>query len=238
MNRLSYIFVLCLVLFLCSSCDWDEQTYEPTFFVGKPDASTNHFVYDTPIHIVVGPNKQITQPFDLDNDNVVDVSLVCRYSINSTYYHQKSVKLTIQNNLFEVSNSNLNDTVFQFATGSSPIYKKVFNTLTNTQIDPSLTTVLTHESYLCPKMFANEESLSENELWSPQTTLLAFSEMANYNNGNEIIDHDLIKGLWNNKEEQYLVFRKKDGPYVCYGWIKLKITNYTDITIYEQAIQQ
>lgn len=238
MNRLFSVFLFSLVLFLCSSCEREDPIVEPTFIVGEPDASTNYFAYETPIHIVVTQNKQITQPFDLDNDNVADISVVCRYSINSNYYHQKSVTFTIQNKQFEICNTSLSDTVFQFVTGTSPVYRKIFNTLTFTQIDNSLTTILNHENYLCPKMFAKGESLSDNELWSSQTSLLTFSEMANYNNSYEIVDHDLIKGQWNNQEKQYLVFRKKDGPYVCYGWIKLKITDYTDVTIYEQSIQQ
>lgn len=237
MNRISTYLIICFGIFLFNSCDWEDPIEERIFLVGKTESNATQFIYSSPIHMLANPNHQITQPIDIDNDGAADVSIVCKYALNSQYYHQKSVILNVLNNQFSFSTKNMYDTVFQYLTGTSTVYRKIFNSLTNTTIDPSLTTVLSTSTYLTPKMFEYGKGLSKNEFWSTESSILAFSEVANYNVGSESVDHDIIKGLWNNQNEKYLVFKTITGQTVRYGWIRLKISNNNDVMIYEQAFQ-
>ena len=132
---------------------------------------------------------------------------------------------------------NMNDTVYQYLVGTTSVYRKIYNCLTNTDIDHSLTTVLSTSTYLSPKIFGYGKRLSKNEYWSTESSILAFSEVANYNIGREAVDYDIIKGLWKNQDEIYLVFKYIGSPEIRYGWIRLKVSDYKDVSIYEQAIQ-
>lgn len=237
MNRITAYFLICCGIFLFVSCDWEDPIEEQVFLVGKSESNVTQFEYSPSIHIVATQNHQITQPLDIDNDGEADVSIICKYAINSQYYHQKSVTLKVLNNQFSFSVKNMYDTVFQYVVGTSTVYRKVFNCLTNTNIDHSLTSILSTSTYFTPKMFEYGEGLSKNELWSSESSILAFTEVANYTVGTEAVDHDLIKGLWKNQGEKYLVFKYTGGSEIRYGWIRLQITDYSDVTLYEQAFQ-
>ena len=93
MNRITAYFLICCGIFLFVSCDWEDPIEEQVFLVGKSESNVTQFEYSPSIHIVATQNHQITQPLDIDNDGEADVSIICKYAINSQYYHQKSVTL-------------------------------------------------------------------------------------------------------------------------------------------------
>lgn len=99
-------------------------------------------------------------------------------------------------------------------------------------------------AFSSPVLYSKNDLLDKNIKWSHKLQQLSeydrsFRTDVKYDNPTQ---NNIFKGYWNTANdtfvEGYLPIRSKTSNPAKYGWIKLRITNHSQVEVLEIALQQ
>jgi formylglycine-generating enzyme required for sulfatase activity len=201
-------------------------------FVGKPSTSLIMTRFDS-IRIIALDRTTIYYKIDVDSDKVADFRVSTLYGYSSGGASTMKTDIKVLADSTDISSVALIDTTYICSYYNYPIYYTKSSGYVSRST--SLDTISSIATNYYPKVYAANDTLNENAVqWSNQTLVLSYRN----DSGNNYRQNHIENGIWNNTHMKYLLFRKIKGGELHYGWIKLSITDHTDITLYQYACQK
>jgi hypothetical protein len=238
--------VLLLTIVTLFGCRKDDVNESPQFIVGVISENSVYKKFDPAIQLFPSNNmysfNDLQDTIDVDNDGQDDFILLCQNELNNNTLDKESYIIVI-NEKFEIAYSNIidtnniyiikrNDSIY----GYQYSYFKPFNL-------PGVDTLKkeyyeTSEPVIC-KIGTRPSDINE---WSTYNNLY-FAEKDSSEYQWENLKHirytNIEKGIWNGIGKKYLVYRtKKDDNLVYYGWLKVEISNFCNMQIFESCFQK
>lgn len=180
---------------------------------------------------------------DIDNDGINDIKFKCS-SYASMSGPEKEVLLEITNKAFQASTVTIIDTTYTYSrtqdiTVGGQVYKQIYLYYINSISKgiPADATISSINTSSYPKVNMCGDTLTHAESWSNDLLTLASSvELAVQGSGTTI--YSIKRGNWLGQDMKYILIKKSSGDTCRYGWIKLGVSKYDEVHIYEYALQK
>jgi hypothetical protein len=236
------LLLMAIVTFI--SCKKDETTDSPQFIVGVISENSVYKKFDPSLHLFPGNTmysfNDLQDSIDVDNDGQYDFVFRCQNELNGNTLDKESY-IIINNSKFEIAFVNVidtmnlylserNDTIYEYEYS----YFKPFNS-------PYDSLIKEYYETFEPTIFENGTKPSDVNQWSKYDLYFAEKDSSEYRweNLKQIRFTNFEKRIWNGISAKYLVYRtKKDDNLVYYGWLKVEISNFCNIQVFESCFQK
>lgn len=243
-NRLRFILFLSSFIILCSNCTKDKDTEDisSVFIIGEhKDLSNIYFSYDPPKEIIAEWHNSAYEEFSLNYDHVNDIKIISDWVISPGGLSTKNATLKTLNSSVEIAITEVTDTTYRCIVeygDTIQVHTYYSNdTIYECQGNDSISTTLT--TY--PRIFNYGDKPDLEIKWKNNSLTLSYFDSSSFGwfeNGTLYYQSNIIyRGIWNDMEEKYLLYRYRHNNSWYYGWIKININDFNHIRIHEIAYQ-
>lgn len=184
--------------------------------VASNEGKSDFIIKTIKVEDIVGlNNKKVTNyspaTLDVDGDNVNDLQITTN-SFDGVSHHYAYSYITPLNN-YEIAIDSIIQKTWSI---NPPNYND---------------TIFKQVTRVYPKIYVLSDQILNTNDFSRNTINISIRDLDYYGYANST-----ILNIWNKDEVRYIGFRKVIGNVTKIGWIKLKVINYTDITLYSFKI--
>jgi len=237
--------ILLLTIVALFGCQKDEVNESPQFIVGVISENSIYKKFDPSLQLLPGNTmysfNYLQDSIDVDNDGQYDFAFLCQNELNNNTLDKESYIL-IRNSKFEVAYIEVIDTINLYVTHrNDTIVSYEYSYFKPFDIPGTDTLIKEYYSTSEPEIFNNGTKPSDVNQWSIYDLYFAEKDSSEYRweNLKQIRFTNFEKSIWNGISAKYLVYRtKKDDNLVYYGWLKVEISNFCNMRIFESCYQK
>jgi hypothetical protein len=237
--------ILLLTIVTLFGCKKDEVNDPPQFVVGVISENSVYKKFDPPIQLIPGnimfSGNMLQDSIDVDNDGQYDFTFTCFNVLNNGMLTKESY-IIISKSKFKIAYldvrdinnvyvSGRNDTIFEYVYSYFKPFDLPYDTLIKEYAQTSEPTIFEYGT--------RTSKLNEWPIYDTFYFAVKDSTEYRWDNLKQVRFTNIEKGIWNEAGAKYLVYRlKEDNGLIYYGWLKVEISNFCNIRIFESCFQK
>ncbi len=249
MKKVNFLIVLLITISLINGCKKEtsesskpsvksEEEIDKKFKIGKDNVLVDIIKFDSSISINAPWHSNAIAYLDVDKNGVSDFEIKCNWAISPGGVNVQSSSIKILNPSIYISVIEVSDTSHLC---ESINYKMYYNNNSNyICCDSCKNTTYPSEIYNYPYIYHIGDTLNHLEKWLNNELTLSYYDHSSHSGYPTLYKFlcDIKRGNWNNQNMKYILFKKEHNDKFLYGWIRISLENYSNIRVYEYALQK
>ena len=217
-----------------------DYTSDSTFVIGNLTDGLIVNTFDTTINIIGQPYDKSQYQFDIDDDGNFDFNFLSKHvmSIGGLNYRESSIEIlneSIQISVTEMIDTTHRCTSIKIFNDSIPVPVTLFYNNYSGAIcsEDGVDTIWAIRNLSYPKIYVKGDTVNFSELWSNEELTLSYFDRSI----GDRTSYRILRGIWNNMNMKYILFRINKTSKSYYGWLKISVSEHNEIRFFEYAYQ-